>query len=157
MYICAKSPRMARIKITIPDRFIFQVKLPVRITDLNYGGHVGNDALLGMIHEVRMQFLHHAGYTEMNLAGAGLIMSDVAIEFRQELFYGDTILASVVANDFSKVGFDICYRFEKLTDGNPVLVALAKTGMVCYDYSAKKIRPVPPGVQEQLGIPEGTP
>ncbi|ULQ54552.1 acyl-CoA thioesterase [Flavihumibacter fluvii] len=145
---------MARIKLDIPDRFVFQTKLTVRITDLNYGGHVGNDALLGLIHEVRMQFLQHAGYTELDVSGAGLIMSDVAIEFRQELFYGDVILASVVANDFSRVGFDICYRFEKLTEGKNQLVALAKTGMVCYDYAAKKIQAVPGGVKEQLGLEE---
>lgn len=143
---------MARIKIAIPAHFIFQTKIAVRISDINYGGHVGNDALLGLIHEVRMQFLVHAGYTEMNVAGAALIMSDVAIEFKEELFYGDTILASIVANDFSRVGFDICYRFEKLADGKSSLVALAKTGMICYDYAAKKIIAVPAGVSDQLGL-----
>ena len=143
---------MARIRLDIPNHFVFQTKLAVRITDLNYGGHVGNDALLGLIHETRMQFLQHAGYSEMNIAGASLIMSDVAIEFKQEMFYGDVLLASVVANDFSRVGFDICYRFEKLTDTGTVLVALAKTGMVCFDYTAKKVVAVPDGVAAQLGL-----
>ncbi|MBZ5855659.1 acyl-CoA thioesterase [Flavihumibacter profundi] len=143
---------MARIKLDMPEKFVFQTKIAVRITDLNYGGHVGNDTLLSLIHEARMQFLHHSGYTELNMAGAGLIMGDVAIEFKTELFYGDTVLVSVVANDFTRVGFDIFYLLEKTVDNKSKLVAAAKTGMVCYDYSLKKIMGVPPGVKEQLGL-----
>jgi acyl-CoA thioester hydrolase len=143
---------MARIKLDIPLQFIFQTRLTVRITDINYGGHAGNDAILGMVHEARMQFLAQAGYSEMNVLGAGLIMRDVAIEFKQEAFYGEVLLVSVVANDFTKVGFDICYRFEKLLPEKITLVALAKTGMVCYNYSEKKILTVPMGVAEQLGL-----
>lgn len=143
---------MARLRLDIPNHFIFQTKIAIRITDLNYGGHVGNDALLGLIHEVRTQFLQHAGYSEMDLGGTSLIMGDVGIEFKKELFYGDILLASVVATDFSRVGFDICYRFEKLTAAGTALVALAKTGMVCYDYTAKKVTQVPVGVAEQLSV-----
>jgi acyl-CoA thioester hydrolase len=143
---------MARIKLDSPLQFIFQTRLTVRITDINYGGHAGNDAILGMVHEARMQFLARAGYSEMNVSGAGLIMRDVVIEFKQEAFYGDVLMVSVVANDFSKVGFDICYRFEKLLPEKTTLVAVAKTGMVCYNYTEKKILSVPSGVAEQLGL-----
>ena len=34
-----------------------------------------------------------------------MIMSDVAIEFKNELFYGDIIKASVAAGDFSRAAF----------------------------------------------------
>ncbi len=96
---------MARIKVDLPDQFSFSTIIPVRITDLNYGGHVGNDTVLSLIHEARVQFLQHYGYAELNMAGVGLIMSDVGIEFKQELFYGDQIKASVAANDFSESFF----------------------------------------------------
>jgi len=134
---------MARIKIGIPEKFNFNTDIPIRITDLNYGGHVGNDTVLSIIHEARVRFLQHHGFTELNMAGTGLIMSDVAIEFKNELFYGDTIKAFITVGDFSKAGFDIFYKLEKETNGKTVLVALAKTGMVCYNYSLKKIAPVP--------------
>jgi len=84
------------------------------------------------------------------MGGVGLIMSDVAIEFKNELFWGDTVKASVTATDFSKVGFDIFYKLEKETQGSTKLVALSKTGMVCYDYGLKKIAPVPAAVVEKL-------
>jgi len=134
---------MARIKIDLPKNFDFRISIPVRITDLNYGGHVGNDSILSIMHEARMQFLKHHGYSELDFAGAGLIMSDVAIEFKNELFYGDTILASVAAGEYSKVSFDLYYKLEKAVADKLQLIAIAKTGMICYNYALKKIAVFP--------------
>jgi len=134
---------MARIHINLPERFLFRTSIPIRITDLNYGNHVGNDTVLSLIHEARVQFLKCHGYQELDLAGAGLIMSDVTIEFKKELFYGDTVIASVAVADFTTVSFYLYYKLEKLMEGNNELVATAKTGMVCYDYKRKRIIPVP--------------
>jgi acyl-CoA thioester hydrolase len=141
---------MPRIKIDLPENFTFSVRMPVRITDINYGGHVGNDTILSILHEARVRFLKNYGYTELNCGGTGLIMSDVGIEFKNELFYEDTIIASVKAEGFSKVAFEIYYKLEKQTSENTALVAIAKTGMVCYDYNSKKIAPVPQEVREKL-------
>jgi acyl-CoA thioester hydrolase len=141
---------MPRIKIDLPENFTFSVRIPVRITDINYGGHVGNDTILSILHEARVQFLRSYGYTELNCGGAGLIMSDVGIEFKNELFYEDTIIASVKAEGFSKVAFEIYYKLEKQSDENKIVIAIAKTGMVCYDYNSKKIAAVPQEVREKL-------
>jgi acyl-CoA thioester hydrolase len=132
---------MARIKIDCPPVFSFSTLIPVRITDINYGGHAGNDAILSL-----MQFLKKYGYTELEFAGIGLIMQDAGIEFRGELFYGDTVIASVTATGFSKVSFDIYYKLETVRQtqgGKTIVVALAKTGMVGYDYKNKKIAAIP--------------
>jgi acyl-CoA thioester hydrolase len=141
---------MSRVKIDIPADFTFSTNIPVRITDINYGGHVGNDTMLSMLHEARAQYLAHYNYTELNCGGPGLIMSDVAIEFKNELFYGDIIIASVTAGAFSKVAFDVYYKLEKHGSNGNITIAVAKTGMVCYDYAAKKIVSIPPEVKEKL-------
>lgn len=135
---------MARIKIDLPVNLPFSAIIPVRITDLNYAGHVGNDSILSIIHEARVLFFVHHGYTELNLAGVGTIMSDVGIEFKRELFYGDVLRASVTAGGFSRVSFELFYKLEKITsDGREIPVAFAKTEVVTYDYAKKKIVPVP--------------
>jgi acyl-CoA thioester hydrolase len=141
---------MPRIKIDLPNLFSFVTHIPIRITDLNYGGHVGNDNILSIIHEVRVQFLKDLGYEEMNLEGVGLIMSDAAIEFKNELFYGDSIKASVSAGNFSKIGFDIFYKLEKEMNGKNILVVTAKTAMVCYNYDLKKITVLPGEARTRL-------
>ena len=137
---------MARIKIELPGVFRFSTNIPVRITDLNYGGHVGNDTILTLIHEARVQFLKHYGYNELSLEGASLIMSDAAIEFKAELFYGDVVTAFVTATNFSRAGFDLFYKLMR----GDAIVASAKTGMVCYNYEAKKVTAVPSTVREKL-------
>jgi acyl-CoA thioester hydrolase len=139
---------MARIRIQLPATFAFSTHIPIRITDLNYGNHVGNDTVLTLLHEARIQFLKHHGYTEMNFEGVGMIMSDVGIEFREELFYGDVVTAFVTADDFGRAGFDLYYKLVKSPEEKPV--AIAKTGMVCYDYAKKKVVTVPEKAREKL-------
>lgn len=138
---------MARIKIELPATFSFSTSIPIRITDLNYGGHVGNDTILSLIHEGRVQFLKQYGLEELKFAGAGLIMGDVAIEFKSELFHGDIVKIWVTASEFTKVSFDLYYKLEKPTGE---AVAFAKTGMICFDYTNKKIVSIPAEVLTRM-------
>jgi acyl-CoA thioester hydrolase len=142
---------MPSIKIDLPAVFTFSTEIPVRITDINYGGHAGNDALLSIIHEARVRFLGAKGYAELNMGGFGLIMSDVIISFKKEAHYGDVIKASVAAASFTKVGFELFYKFEKVEDGNSVLILTAKTGMICYNYEKKRVVSMPEEVKVRLG------
>jgi acyl-CoA thioester hydrolase len=161
----------------MPEIFTFTTEIPIRITEINYSGHIGNDSILSIIHEALVQFLRHHGYGELDIAGVGLIMADVTIEFKNELFYGDRLRASVAAAEFYRVGFDLYYKLEKEAtpksvlasefDGMPapssmvrsepppaapqwIPVSFARTGMVTYDYSTKKIAPVPMDVCSKL-------
>ena len=132
---------MARVKIALPAAFLFATTVPVRITDLNYGGHLGNDALLSILHEVRVQFLASLGEREVDPATQlGFIMADVAIEYKAEAFYGDVLQIEVGASDLSKYGFDIVYQVKNQAGRE---VARAKTGMLTFDYNTRKLRPLP--------------
>lgn len=141
---------MARIKLVLPDTFRYSTTFPVRITDLNYGNHAGNDAILAMLHEARVRFLAHHGYSELNVGGVGLIMADVAIQFRQELFYGDLITASVAVAECSSSGFELYYKLEKESENRTVVAVQAKTAMVCYNYELRKVVALPEGVAAKL-------
>jgi acyl-CoA thioesterase FadM len=105
---------------------------------------------LSILHEARVQYLGHFGYGELNLGGVGLIMSDVAIEFKSETYYGEKIIASVATSEFSRFSFEVYYKLEKESNNRRTLVAIAKTGIVCYDYAAKKIAQVPEEVRAKL-------
>jgi acyl-CoA thioester hydrolase len=134
---------MERIKINLPATFTFSTLLTIRITDLNYGAHVGNDTFLSLMHEARQQFLMQYGYKELDVAGAGLILTDAGIEYKKELNYGDEIKISVVASGFDKYGFDLYYKVEIVTALGLILAGKAKTGMICYDYEKKKLTGLP--------------
>ena len=139
---------MARVKIEVPQQFLGTYHIPVRITDINYGNHVGNDAFVSIIHEARMQWLQQHGYTELNIEGAGLIMSDLTVEFKNESFYGDQVDVKISAGEIYRVNFELYYQLSAKRNGEIVLLANAKTGMICYNYTVKKVVPIP----EQLKL-----
>ena len=135
---------MPRVKIDLPEKFLsISIKIPVRITDINYGHHVGNDSLVAIIHEARMQLLQLHGFTELDIEGVGLIMSDLFVEFKNESFYNDNIDVKIGSSNISKVSFELYYQLTALRNNNFIIIANAKTTMVCYDYGLKKVAALP--------------
>ena len=141
---------MPRVKVALPDSFSFATEIPVRSTDLNYGGHLGNDALLGLLHEARVQFLRSLGLANDYdpASKLGLIMVDAAVEYKGEAFHGDVLHIKMAATDASKYGFDVVYHVHN-QDGKEV--ARAKTGMLCFDYNSRKLRLLPEALAARLG------
>jgi YbgC/YbaW family acyl-CoA thioester hydrolase len=130
---------MARIKIDLPERAVFTCEIPVRITDVNYGGHVGNDAILSFLHEARVQFLRHYGFSEQNAGGKGIIMADAVLVYKSEIFYGETLTIDVGLADVQRHGLDVTYKVS--SKGKEV--ARAKTGIVFFDYEKRVVSSMP--------------
>lgn len=137
---------MARIKLEITSQYLFTATIPVRITDLNYGNHLANDKVLSIIHEARIQFFNHFGFSEMDLGGVSSIMADVAIEYKNQAFYKDTLIIEIGVQDFERVSFDIVYRIST----SEKLIAIAKTGIVTFDYHKNKVVAIPDEVRKKL-------
>ncbi|MBQ0757191.1 MAG: thioesterase family protein [Amphritea sp.] len=132
---------MARIKIDMPDNYSFSTEMPVRISDINYGGHLGNDAVLAMVHEARVRFLNSYNYGELDIEGAGIIMTDSAIVYKAEGFHADMVQIDIAVGDFNKYGCDIYYLLSNKKTA--VEIAHAKTGIIFFDYNERKVIPVP--------------
>jgi acyl-CoA thioesterase FadM len=139
---------MARIKIQVPEKFIYKTEIPIRITDINYGGHLGNDSVLSLVHEARLRFLKHLGYSESNIEGNGIIMIDAAIQYRSEGFYGDELLIEVTVTDFSNLGCDFVFKLTSKNSNKEI--ALAKTGIVFFDYEKRKTASVPAEFKKKI-------
>jgi len=139
---------MPRIKLELPDHFDFATELTVRIGDVNYGGHLGNDAVLSLIHEARVQFLKNLGYTELDIEGASIIMADSVVLYKSEGFYGDQLVAEVAVGEFQNASCDFLYRLTNKDTGKEI--ARAKTGIVFYDYRGKKTMSVPPKFRKKF-------
>ncbi|HVI48149.1 MAG TPA: thioesterase family protein [Chitinophaga sp.] len=142
---------MARVKIDLPAVFPFSISIPVRIQDVNYGGHVGNDALVSLLHEARIQYLSSIGFKEVDHESTSLIMIDVAMTYKGEGFHGDIFKIEVAAGEFNALGFELFYRITAERDGQTITIAEAKTGMVCFDYKNRKVVKLPPAMKTALG------
>jgi len=68
-------------------------------------------------------------------------LSDVAIVYKSESFYGETMKIDVAVCDFVKYGCDLVYRVSEKETGREV--AIAKTGIVFMHYVERKVAPVP--------------
>lgn len=132
---------MARVKIELPNTFIFSTDVKIRIGDINYGGHVGNDTILSLIHTARIEFLNKLGYSELDIEGVGIIMTDSAIVYKGESFFGDIIEIKLGVLDFSRFGFDIVYSLSHKETNKEI--AVAKTGIVGFDYEKRKVAAIP--------------
>lgn len=132
---------MSRIKIDLPEVWHFEALIPVRITDLNYGGHVGNQHFLTYMHETRVQWLRQHGWSEMDVDGVGLIMSDAAIRFRREVFYGNQLLIKLAVAELGLSSFNLLYGFYEANSME--WVGSGQTGMAFMDYQNRKIATMP--------------
>jgi len=132
---------MQRIKINLPDKFIFSTEISVRVPDVNFAGHLGNDSILSMVHEARIRFLKNWGFSEIDTAGAGIIMFDAALQYKSQGYHGDILIFDVAVENFIKNGCDFIFKITNKANGNEI--ARAKTGIAFFDYKKNKIVAVP--------------
>jgi acyl-CoA thioester hydrolase len=134
---------MPRVHLEMPTYFKHTCELTVRASDLNYGGHVGNDSILTIMQEARILFYQSMGYkNELNFEGAvGHIIADATVVYKSEGFLGDVWTIEIGTSEFSKYGFDMFYRISNKKSGKEV--ALGKTGIVFFDYDKRKVAAVP--------------
>lgn len=140
---------MSRIKIELPEKFIFSTEISVRVYDVNFAGHLSNDAILSMVHEARIRFLKNWGYSEVDTAGAGIIMFDAALQYKSQGYHGDVLLFEVMVNNFIRNGCDFIFRITNKETGKEI--ARAKTGIAFFDYNMNKIVPVPEEFRSKVG------
>ena len=140
---------MARIKLQMPENYQFSTTIDVRITDLNYGNHLANESLLSIIHEARVRFLNHWGYTEMDIEGIGIMMADAVIIYKSQSYYGDSLNIEVGVGEVSKKSCDLFYRITKDEDK---VVALCKTSIVFFDYQTQKPVRIPSEFLEKIQL-----
>jgi YbgC/YbaW family acyl-CoA thioester hydrolase len=137
-----------RIKLEQPQQYIFSMHLTVRVSDLNYGNHLSNDRLLTYAHQARVELFQSWGFSEMNFAGKGVIMTDAAIVFKSEGHLNDELRIDVAVEDISKIGFDLYYKV--INTKTEKEVAEIKTGILCFDYQLKKVVAIPEEIVQIL-------
>jgi len=139
---------LARAVITLPDQFLFSTEITLRITDINYGGHLGNDAMLSLIQEARLRFLKNFGYAENNIEGFGIIMADAVIIYKSQAYYGDTLRFEISVDDIAKRACDLIYKISRTLSGKEI--ARAKTRIAFFDYQQNQTVAIPNGFLEKL-------
>ena len=121
-------------------------RLTVRIGDINYGGHLGHDRLITLLHQARIELLHALGATETDCFGAGLIMRHLTCDYRGEAFLNDTLDIAMRVDNLRNAAYTLHYS---VTSGDRP-IATAAVEMVAYDYQRHKIIALPSAFADAL-------
>lgn len=143
---------MPRVKISMPEEFLFSMEYPVRFSDLDYAKHLNSVAMVHILHEARLQFLASLGFTESNIFGLGMVVTDMAIDYRSESFAKDILVVEVGVSRFNRYGCDISFQITNAAMER--VVCNAKVGIVFFDFDKHKIAPFPPAFRILLGQSE---
>ena len=142
---------MPRIKLEFPEKIVYRHQLNLRINDINYGQHLGHDTLVTLMHEARCSWLAEAGLSELSINGGhvGWVVAELAVNYKVEAFYPDRLSIELAVGELGSKGVEIYHRLVR-GDGNTV--AIAKTGMVFFDYAKHHASEVPESFTQLAGL-----
>ena len=115
---------------------------------MNYGGHLDNALLLTLVSEARVRFFQSLGYTELDIEGAGIVVSDAALQYRSEAFHGELMVVRMGVTDLGRKGFDMVWSMSEQSSQREV--ARGKTGIVFFNYDTRKTAPMPAAFRDKL-------
>ena len=122
------------------EGFRFTIPYTVRISDINYGGHVSNAAVLSFFQDGRISYLGQLGpFSEMDIGGCGIILPEANVRYRAEMFLGDQLEIGVRIDELRRSSFVMAYRIERKGE----VTAEGTTGLVAFDYGRRKVQRLP--------------
>jgi len=124
----------------------------VGISDVNFARHLNSVAMVNILHEARLQFLASMGFTEGNIYGLGMVVTDLAVEYRAESFANDLLIIDVGVSGLNRYGFDI--GMQVTNSALETNVCNAKMGIVFFDFDKHQIAQVPGAFKARLGLSE---
>lgn len=127
---------MKRMKIEMPSQWQYSTEIKVRVSDLNYGNHMGNQQFLAYAQEARVRFLAENGFTELDFGGVSLIQADAAITYSCEGRLGDQVQIDIATEVTGRSSFNVFYQFTNLTQGKHM--ANIRTAIISYDYGKNR-------------------
>ncbi|MDG2141638.1 MAG: thioesterase family protein [Gammaproteobacteria bacterium] len=140
---------MPRLNIPDLEKTLFRMERKVGLSEINYAKHLDSVSMVKILHEARLQFLASLGFTESNIYGLGLVVTDLAIDYRSESFANDLLVIDVGASLFNRYGFEIGLKVSN--EALDSVVCAGKFGVVFFDFDRHKIAKVPAAFKTLLG------
>ncbi|EMY78146.1 thioesterase-like family protein [Leptospira weilii serovar Ranarum str. ICFT] len=137
---------MTDIQIEFPENYHFSTELSIRKTDLALDIHVSFASILDIVMEAHLQFFQYLGFSVTDIYGKSIIFANAKILYQGELLYNDRVKIDVVLDNLEEKSFDLTFRLSK--DQRREKVALVKIRVLFFDYSIRRVIPVPEGFRK---------
>lgn len=141
---------MPRVTLQEQPNYKFQFKTIIQAEDLNYAGHLGNDALVRLVQDARKELFVKLGYKELDLGDGktGIIIGDLVVNFKSEGFESDEIKIESQIGEVTDKSLRIFHKVLKEKDEN--VLALVETGLVAFNYDTRTVAIFPDGFKKVL-------
>jgi len=114
----------------------------VRIGDINYGGHMGNDKALLLFQDARIKFFASIGFSEMNIGDeAGIIMNEAHVFYKKEIFLYDRLSVTISVAGVTASSFTMNYSVVRESDNAEVIQGSSK--LIAFNYEKRRIVRLP--------------
>ncbi|XKH59430.1 thioesterase family protein [Halomonas sediminis] len=150
---------MERVKLVFPHEAVFhRHPMTVRVTDMNYGHHLGHDALVSLLHEARIQALASLGLNEWDMHGYPSVVADLAVQYQSEARWPDSLSVETAIPTPESKALSIYHRVVKSagdkSDGE--VVATARVNQLLVDTQTGRPVTIPETVLAALAEAEKT-
>ena len=77
---------MPKTKLKEQPFYPFHYETSLKIRDINYGNHLSNDAVVGLLHEARIHMLQQLECSELNLGDSktGTMIADLVVNYKKQ-------------------------------------------------------------------------
>lgn len=140
---------MERVKLDFPaEAIIHRHPLTVRVTDMNYGRHLGHDALVSLLHEARIQAFAALDLQEWDMYGHPSVVADLAVQYQSEARWPDALIIETAVPEPQGKALTIYQRIHK--SDSQQLVATARVNQLLIDLATGRPAEVPEQVKQAL-------
>ncbi len=140
---------MARIKIEYPENTLYRYETTIRLTDLSQAMHLGFDRMVNILHDAAAGFFKSLGHDMTQDQKIRLIFADLAVQYQSEAFREDRLKIDVGVGEISSKGFEAIFKINNMNRSEEV-VALAKIGVVFFDYTKRCTAEIPSDIRRQI-------
>ncbi|MDR5866586.1 acyl-CoA thioesterase [Halomonas koreensis] len=140
---------MERVRLDFPEADIrHRHPLTVRVTDMNYGRHLGHDALVSLLHEARIQALAALGLAEGDMGGYPSVAADLAVQYQAEARWPEALVADTAIPAPGRKAITVYHRLRREADA--AVVATARLNLMLVDPASGRPVAIPEAVRERL-------
>lgn len=140
---------MERVKLDFPaEAIIHRHPLTVRVTDMNYGRHLGHDALVSLLHEARAQAFAALDLPEWDMHGYPSLVVDLAVQYQSEARWPEALIIETAVPE--PQGKSLTVYQCVLTRDDKRIVATARVNQLLIDLKAGRPVEVPVQVKQAL-------
>ncbi len=126
------------------EHVIFKTTLHVLVSHLNYGNHLGYDALLSLLQEARLRWLKsiNPDFYENNIVNSiGWLVKEVHLCYFSEAKHGDELSIILSLSNTTRTTFTLEHHVNNVTTGKEL--CRATLHFVCFDFEKNKISKIP--------------